>query len=1275
MSASPRRSRGDRSGSRISGRRAPSAKSSPGAERVGESEQAADGEGQSPRKKKRKKRRERGDGKERKEREAGGGESEGSAEKGADGAGDLVERVSSSEGKDRGSGERRKRKKRRKRKRDISKEREDEDDAAGGGSPCRATSDSPAGSRIGDASDNRKRRKTQKKKDSEEEPDDCEDKGSNDASCPRSRRRKRKGKPRRADARRRRDRDNRNGTRLDKDGEEGKHGGDGVEKDTENDSDGDGSDGGNDSEGAKRRARRRRGRAKRRLRRRRRSRDGSRSSRRSRSGGERRHGSRRRSVSGRRGHRRGRRGPAQNRPADSNDKRPMVERVKGGVKLFVGRLPLEATQAMMMDAFGEYGEVLEVFLIDSSRATSGARCAFVRIGSLESAEKCVAEMHEQRILVPERRELGPVQVAFAKGEATRFGLDPGKEQLPARWQVPAASAISEASRAPAVNVDPESMGKEALVSLIKEGQRSGGQPFKGQWWAYCDSGKGGVQDYDPKRHSMVSLRQFVSAAQQGEWGGKPWFRRALNWAVLGGRGNSRPRRRHHGSSSSSSSSSSSRSSSNSLSAKRRQAERRRRASLLLESYQGPPAGPSGPGALPLGPPGLAPPLPSRYPISGPGRASAPGLVFAGSGSTLSLEKLLRGAPVPPSAEPPPPPPGDEHKPAPPKPRLLAPATQRHEELEAFLAKYRISPSTSFLMLKLTRDQASAVVTAVEGGLEDVAEPKASHDIEDAVLACLKRLGVRTKNAGGGSWTTVERTGSPLAVRTLTKDSRETLFSSMDAALSSNSLTASLSVALPSLDGILGPLTSVPKLGADKEKSWEAMVIPDDDDRLNVNEEAELPKSGTVVRSDNASMASVPVQPPTGARVFVKNLDKSTSERDIRELFGRHGTVLDIEIPRDLETGLGKGHAYVTLEKGGQAEVCVKVLNFTKPWGRALVVERRPGPDEEIQAAAEDGASTPQPRGASKTDNGSLAESRGDQSDDDGKPKPKPRQRPAATRKKAGSGTSRSRSNSSSHSSGGSSGDSSRWSRYTVGSRRRSRASRRRPDRSRSYSSSESYSACTSDGNARGRTSMRGGMSSMGWPPFPGMMPPGMMPPGMPPWGMPWMPPPGMMSGGMPPFDEFGFPMQTSAFYDADAAEMELAKAEKKAKREQEEREKHQVWEDHPARQAQQRQRRRSDSRSRRRPRSARSARSTRKSRPKRRASLSSSSRSSSSTSSRSSRRRKPGDWPLASGSGAVGLARRANAERFPAAGKPDSDLEFEVVDRSRLEAEINFADI
>jgi len=940
----------------------------------------------------------------------------------------------------------------------------------------------------------------------------------------------------------------------------------------------------------------------------------------------------------------------------------MVERVKGGVKLFIGRLPTEATQQTLQDCFADYGTVLEVFLIDSARSTTGARCAFVRIDSLEHAERAIREMHEQRVLVPERAELGPIQVAFAKGEAQRFGLDPEREQLPARWQIPVKPDAHHIIN-PGAPVDPDSLSKEALVSLIKEGQRTGGQPFKQQWWGYCDSGKGGVHDYDPKRHSRASLRQFFIAAQQGEWGAKPWFRRAINWALMGGRTGSRPRgmrglrrrrRRHGGSSSRSTSSSysssgSSKTSATSSSTRRKRSLRRNAAAMRRDAAAaavanmatsaapaglapppfGKPLGPFGPGqAPPPGPPGAATPpgLASGRPMVSPltGLSSV-----AGRPPAPSLGELLRGAQPPPPEGPPPPEPEPRGAAAASsKARLLAPASERDPELESFLAKHRITPATSFLMLRLRRDQARLVMASVSEALqrsEINGLPPSDKDAEEAALSRLKCLGVRTATAGGGSWTSTERTASPVPSRGPTRDAasengiaggidsfgedgsspvpERRLGAAGDAAPTPDSSArgglggiSSTLAGLPSLDGLLGTslTSSLPKVGSEAEE-----------------EDAEFTGDAPVASAESPSRPSPPLavvgaesRPANtaaemaraisertvgrgvagGAWVFVKNLDKGTGERELRDLFGKHGTVAEVEIPRDKETGLGKGFAFVTLARAEDADRCIRALHFTKPWGRALIVERLRGPGE-----------TPEVPQASKAVSEKGGATTTDQNGTEKKEETRRRKKPTGLRKKTpkpqgGSGSSGSSSGTESTSSG--SGLSSGWSRYTVGSKGRrqharkqqkvSKRDRHRMDsRSSSYSSyEEDWSECTS--RSRGPPGM-GNMAMLmeGMPPMVDqngmpLMPPPFSVPGL---GVPMMPAPwSVPPWAMPPpvLDDNGFPI-----FDRDEAERQLRHAERQATRRDRDdrRGGDDVWEDHPARLAQRRRSRSRPSRS------------------------------------------------------------------------------------------------
>eukprot|EP00435_Cladocopium_sp_Y103_P037515 s2087_g9.t3 len=596
------------------------------------------------------------------------------------------------------------------------------------------------------------------------------------------------------------------------------------------------------------------------------------------------------------------------------DHRPLVERVKGGVKLFVGRLPVETTTDLLSRAFEDFGEVLEVFLIDG-RGASGARCAFVRLAHLKDAERAIEEMHEKRVLIHERAELGPIQVAFAKGEATRMGLDASKEQLPARWQVPITAGAPIPATGP---VEPESLSKEALVSLIKEGQRSGGQPFKQQWWSYCDQGRGGVADYDPKRHPEKSLRQFFAACQAGEWGAKPWFRRAVNWATMGGK-RSRGRRR----SSSSSSSRSSRSSSRKRRSRSVSRSGRTRGESKVSQAQSN----------------------SNRALRDTERSRPDATKAIGSRSGVAAD------PPPPPAEEPPPEP-DTHPP--PKARLLSSAAERDTELEDFLAKNRISPATSFLMLKLTRDQASSVMSSVSEALDktgasDLARSGRSA-AESLVLQKLKGLGVRAQS--GGSWTSTERTASPVppAADRIKKAEAETGSREKEGALA-------LGLDLPSVDGLLGLVDLEIDVEDNKDGKEEDSAAHDGANHSAQTEEQEELHD----LKDSARGESVPEQPqeaddtkmtpssarrqlagPPGCQVFVKNLDKATGEPELRDLFNKHGTVHDVEMATEEGTSVTKGFAIVLMSSKKEAKQCVKALNFTKPWGRALIVEREEG---------------------------------------------------------------------------------------------------------------------------------------------------------------------------------------------------------------------------------------------------------------------------------------------------------------------------------------------
>jgi len=216
------------------------------------------------------------------------------------------------------------------------------------------------------------------------------------------------------------------------------------------------------------------------------------------------------------------------------------------VKLFVGRLPREVGQHEIRECFEEFGEVFEVFVIDS-QAMSNVGCAFVRMAKLDQAERAIAELHEQRVLVPSMFELGPMQVAFAKGEAVRLGLDEKEEVLPsfkeARMKVQEhhdkrrffeavqkrrkrEQTMTEQQRIQLQARNAGVLPKQELIALIKDGQRNGGTPFKTKWWKYCDQGWAGIYDYDPAHHPPHTLVHFIMLAAC-EHGLQSWFKNRL----------------------------------------------------------------------------------------------------------------------------------------------------------------------------------------------------------------------------------------------------------------------------------------------------------------------------------------------------------------------------------------------------------------------------------------------------------------------------------------------------------------------------------------------------------------------------------------------------------------------------------------------------------------------------------------------------------------------------------------------------------------------------
>lgn len=81
------------------------------------------------------------------------------------------------------------------------------------------------------------------------------------------------------------------------------------------------------------------------------------------------------------------------------------------------------------------------------------------------------------------------------------------------------------------------------------------------------------------------------------------------------------------------------------------------------------------------------------------------------------------------------------------------------------------------------------------------------------------------------------------------------------------------------------------------------------------------------------------------KLFVGNLSFNATQEQLQELFGAHGTVVEVDVIKDKFSGRPRGFAFVNMETKEAADAAVKALNGKDIDGRALTVnEARPRED-------------------------------------------------------------------------------------------------------------------------------------------------------------------------------------------------------------------------------------------------------------------------------------------------------------------------------------------
>jgi RNA recognition motif-containing protein len=72
-------------------------------------------------------------------------------------------------------------------------------------------------------------------------------------------------------------------------------------------------------------------------------------------------------------------------------------------------------------------------------------------------------------------------------------------------------------------------------------------------------------------------------------------------------------------------------------------------------------------------------------------------------------------------------------------------------------------------------------------------------------------------------------------------------------------------------------------------------------------------------------------------IYVGNLSYDTSESDLRNAFGEHGTVSKVNVIMDKMTGKSKGFAFIEMDNDSEGETAIAEMNNVDLNGRNLKV--------------------------------------------------------------------------------------------------------------------------------------------------------------------------------------------------------------------------------------------------------------------------------------------------------------------------------------------------
>ncbi|GAA6620280.1 RNA recognition motif domain-containing protein [Scytonema sp. NUACC26] len=74
-------------------------------------------------------------------------------------------------------------------------------------------------------------------------------------------------------------------------------------------------------------------------------------------------------------------------------------------------------------------------------------------------------------------------------------------------------------------------------------------------------------------------------------------------------------------------------------------------------------------------------------------------------------------------------------------------------------------------------------------------------------------------------------------------------------------------------------------------------------------------------------------------IYVGNLSYEVGQDDLRQVFSEYGTVKNVQVPTDRETGRVRGFAFVEMETDAEETAAIEALDSAEWMGRSLKVNK------------------------------------------------------------------------------------------------------------------------------------------------------------------------------------------------------------------------------------------------------------------------------------------------------------------------------------------------